>query len=143
MARLARAAVASRLPWASAPTVAPAPSSSLDSKAPFEAPVFKEIGRQNTLATWHSIYDEMLDYFKLSPEQRKRFYELHNSNGVSPDSEEELRKMFGENKKIFQAYVSYADTEHERSMLLQFQQQTDKSLQISDRQYRRSGETLL
>ena len=45
--------------------------------------------------------------------------------------------MFGE--KGFQAYVSYADTEHERSMLLQFQQQTDKSLQISDRQYDRLG----
>ena len=38
--------------------------------------------------------------------------------------------MFGD--EGLQAYVSYADTEHERSMLLQFQQQTDKSLQISD-----------
>jgi len=126
---------------ANAPTVAPAPSSSPDSHAPFEAPVFKEIGRQNALATWHSIYDPMLTHFKLSPEQRKRFYELHTSNGVNPDSEKELREMFG--TEGFQAYMSYADQEHERSMLLQFQQQTDaKSLQISDSQYDRLGEAL-
>ena len=139
LARLARAAKkANRL--ANASTVAPAPNSSPDSQALLESPAFKEQRRQTSLATLHSIYDEMLDDFKLSPEQRKRFYELHNSNGVSPEAEEELREMFGE--RGFQAYVSYADTEPERSMLLQFQQQTDKSLQISDRQYDRLGETL-
>jgi hypothetical protein len=139
LARLAvTAKQANRL--TSAPTVAPAPSSSPDSQAASEAPAFKEQRRQHSLATWHSIYDPMLTYFKLSPEQRKRFYELHNSNGVSPDSEEELRKMFGE--RGFQDYVSYAATEHERSVLLQFQQQTDKSLQISDWQYDRLGEAM-
>jgi len=135
---LARAAKKANRP-ANAPIVAPAASSSPDSQGQPELEAFKEMIHQQFLATWHSIYDPMLTHFKLSQEQRKRFYELH-SQGMTPDSEKELREMFGE--KGFQAYVSYADTEHERSMLLQFQQQTDKSLQISDRQYDRLGETL-
>jgi len=137
LARLARAAKQTNGPVTAAP-VAPAPNSFRDLKLP---PAVAELGRQNSLARLRSIYDALLTQLNLSPEQRKRFYELHTSNGVSPDSEKELREMFG--AEGFQAYVSYADQEHERSMLLQFQQQTDaKSLQISNSQYDRLGEAL-
>ena len=61
---------------------------------------------------------------------------------LSPDSEEELRKMFGE--RGFQFYQSYADTEREREVLQEFRQQVDtKSLQIADWQYDRLLDALV
>ena len=143
LARLARASKKTT-PLANAPIVAPAPSSFPDLKGLPEPEAFKEMRRQGSLAMLRSIYGALLTQLNLSPEQRKRFYELRlageDSPGLNPDSEEELRKMFGE--RGFQDYVSYAATEHERSVLLQFQQQTDKSLQISDWQYDRLGEAM-
>ena len=118
-------------PLASAPTVAPAPSSSPDLKG--LPPAIAELKRQDYLAMLRSIYDALLTQLNLSPEQRKRFYELRlageDSPGLSPEAEEELRKMFGE--RGFQYYQSYADTEREREVLQEFRQQVDtKSLQI-------------
>ena len=113
LARLAMAAKQTTRP-ANAPTVAPAPSSSPDLHG--LPPAIAELKRQNSLAMLRSIYDALLTQLNLSPEQRKRFYELRlaaeDSQGLSPDSEEELRKMFGE--RGFQFYQSYADTERER-----------------------------
>jgi len=93
-----------------------------------------------------SIYDALLTQLNLSPEQRKRFYELRlageDSPGLNPDSEEELRKMFGE--RGFQYYQSYVDTEREREVLQEFRQQVDtKSLQLSDWQYDRLLDALV
>ena len=102
--------------------------------------------RQNSLAMLRSIYDALLTQLNLSPEQRKRFYELRlageDSQGLSPDSEKELRKMFGE--RGFQFYQSYVDTEREREVLQEFRQQVDtKSLQIADWQYDRLLDALV
>ena len=142
---LAMAAKQTNCP-ASAPTVAPASNSSPDLRGLPEPPAFKEMRRQNSLATLRSIYDALLTQLNLSPEQRKRFYELRlaaeDSQGLSPDSEEELRKMFGE--RGFQFYQSYADTEREREVLQEFRQQVDtKSLQMSDWQYDRLLDALV
>jgi len=130
----------------SVPTVVPAPSSSPDSQTLDEVPAFKEMRRQNSLAMLRSIYDVLLTQLNLSPEQRKRFYELRlggeGSQGLGTGSEEELRNMFG--TRGFQLYQSYADTEGERHMLRQFRQQIDaNSLQISDWQYDRLLEALV
>jgi hypothetical protein len=143
LARIAMAAKQTNRP-ANAPTVAPAPSSSPDLHGLPQA--IAEMRRQNSLATLRSIYDALLTQLNLSPEQRKRFYELRlaaeDSQGLSPDSEEELRKMFGE--RGFQFYQSYADTERERTVLQEFRQQVDtKSLQMSDWQYDRLLDALV
>ena len=118
---------------ANAPTVGPTPSSSPDFKG--SAPGYSGTETQGSLAMLRSIYDALLTQLNLSPEQRKRFYELRladeDSPGLSPEAEEELRKMFG--ARGFQFYQSYVDTEREREVLQQFRQQVDtKSLQIAD-----------
>jgi len=131
LARLARAAKQTNGPVTAAP-VAPAPNSFRDLKLP---PAVAELGRQNSLARLRSIYDALLTQLNLSPEQRKRFYELH-SQGMTPDSEKELREMFG--PRGYQFYQTYVDTERERTLLREFRQQVDaKSLQIADWQYDR------
>ena len=102
LARLAMAAKQTNRP-ANAPTVGPAPSSSPDLKG--LPPAIAELKRQNSLAMLRSIYGALLTQLNLSPEQRKRFYELRlaaeDSQGLSPDSEEELRKMFGNEDSSF------------------------------------------
>jgi len=145
LARLARAAKKTT-PLANAPIVAPAPSSSPDSHAQPGSEAFEKSRRQDSLAWLRSIYDPLLTQLNLFPEQRARFYELRlagdDSQGLSPDSEEELRKMFG--ARGFQLYQSYASTEQERAALLQFQQQTEaNSVQIADWQYDRLLEALI
>ncbi len=143
LARLAMAAKKANRP-ANAQTVAPAPSSSPDSQG--LPPAIAELRRQNSRAMLRSIYDALLTQLNLSPEQRERFYELRlageDSQGLSPDSEEELRKMLG--ARGFQFYQSYASTEHERTVLQQFEQQIDaNSQQIADWQYDRLLDALV
>lgn len=119
-------------------TVAPAPSGSPDEQALDEAPAFKEMRRQHFHAMLRMIYESLLTQLNLSPDQRTRFYELRLAGLENPaeNSEEELQKLFG--VRGFQLYQSYASTEGERQLLLQFRQQIDaKSLQVADWQYDR------
>lgn len=137
---LARVAMSPKQPTRLAPgqSVAPTPSGSSDEQALDEAPAFKEMRRQNFYATLRMIYEPLLTQLNLSPDQRTRFYELRLNGLENPaaNAEEELRKLFG--PRGFELYQSYASTEGERQLLLQFRQQVDaKSLQVANWQYDR------
>jgi hypothetical protein len=148
----------------------PTPNNSSDARALFHTPAMREMFRQGTARTLRPIYDPLLSQLNLSPDQRRKFYDLQlavdnpeimleklPSEADTPEERTqikteikqtrdsalaEIQRMFGSGE--YQLYEEYRQTQGERMMVQEFCQQFDSgSTPINDWQSARLRDLLI